>query len=61
MSAAQGELEVLGGHEIPIQRVIAIEAHPAVYVLGGCNDARTGFGGEELGHGELSIGWETLV
>ena len=38
MGATQGELEVLRGHEVPVERVVSIEAHATVNVLGGSDD-----------------------
>ena len=53
-AAAEGQLEVLGPEVVAVQRVVAVDAHAAVQMLGRAGDPLPGLGGEVLGDGHLA-------
>ncbi len=58
--AAERELELLRQQEVPVQRVVLVDAHAAVQVLRGVHDPLAALGRPELRHRDLGRGGQTL-
>ena len=58
--AAEGEFGLLGGDEVAMHRMVAVDADAAVHVDGGVGDAVPGFGRPERRGGHLDVGGQVL-